>query len=155
MQGEGPSALSALGRQVNDSMPAYAVQRVEALIGPVAGKRVLILGLTFRPDVAVTPHTNAVDLLREFKARGAIVQGHDALLSETGVRELGFDPAEEPLRGYDVAVLHAKHRSYVDLDWAAIAPLLVDARNALDRTTVESRGVRYVGIGRPATPALE
>ena len=155
MQGEGPSALSALGRQVNDSMPGYAARRVEALIGPVAGRRVLILGLTFRPDVAVTPHTNSVDLLREFKARGAVVFGHDALLGEAAVRELGFDPAGEPLRGYDVAVLHAKHRAYADLDWPAIAPLVVDARNALDRTVVESRGVRYVGIGRPATPALE
>ena len=155
MQGQGPSALSALGRQVNDSMPGYAVQRVEALIGPVAGKRVLVLGLTFRPDVAVTPHTNAVDLLREFTARGAVVFGHDALLVEAAVRELGFDAANEPLHGYDVAVLHSKHRAYADLDWPAIAPLLVDARNALDRTIVESRGVRYVGIGRPATPALE
>lgn len=152
MQGEGPSALSALGRAVNDSMPRYAVDRVVALMGPLAGRRVLILGLTFRPDVAVTPHTNAVDLLREFAAQGAVVEGHDALLSETGVRELGFTPAHEPLSGYDVAVLHANHRAYADLDWAAIAPLLVDARNSLDRASVESRGVRYVGIGRPSTP---
>ncbi len=151
MQGEGPSSLSALGREVNDAMPAYAVERVEEAIGSVQGKRVLILGLTFRPDVAVTPHTNAVDLLREFSERGADVVGHDALLSEAGIRALGFEPAPEPLGGYDVAVLHANHRAYADLDWAAIAPLLVDARNALDRGPVEARGVRYLGIGRPLT----
>lgn len=151
MQGEGPSALSALGRRVNDSMPGYVVQRVDTLLGGLEGKRVLILGLTFRPDVAVTPHTNAVDLLREFTALGAIVQGHDALLSETGARELGFEPAAEPFSGYDVAVLHANHRAYAALDWAAIAPLLVDARNALDRASVEARGVRYLGVGRPVS----
>src|SRR4029079_17040580 len=66
MQGEGPSSLSARGRMVNDAMPGYAVGRVEEAVGGLTGKRVLILGLTFRPDVAVTPHTNAVDLLREF-----------------------------------------------------------------------------------------
>lgn len=152
MQGEGPSSLSALGRAVNDAMPGYAVRRVEQLLGDLSGKRVLILGLTFRPDVAVTPHTNAVDLLREFTAKGAIVEGHDALLSEAGVRELGFEPAREPLGGYDVAVVHAKHRSYNSLDWKALAPLLVDARNALDRATVEAAGVRYLGIGRPVSP---
>ena len=155
MQGEGPSALSALGRDVNDSMPGYAVRRLEELVGPLAGKRVLVMGLTFRPDVAVTPHTNAVDLLRELRAVGAKVEGHDALLSETGVRELGFEPAAEPLRGYDVVVLHANHRAYAELDWASVAPVLLDARNALDRGRVESLGVRYVGIGRPATPARE
>jgi len=152
MQGEGPSALSALGRRINDSMPGYVVQRIEALLGGLEGKRVLILGLTFRPDVAVTPHTNAVDLLREFSERGAVVRGHDALLSETGARELGFEPASEPFEGYDVAVLHANHRAYATLDWAAIAPLLVDARNALDRASVEARGVRYLGVGRPVSP---
>jgi UDP-N-acetyl-D-mannosaminuronic acid dehydrogenase len=103
IQGEGPSALAALGRQVNDAMPGYAVDRLDALLGGLAGRRVLILGLTFRPDIAVTPHTNAVDLLREFEARGAVVVGHDPLLTEEGVRSLGFSPAPEPLAGYDVA----------------------------------------------------
>jgi UDP-N-acetyl-D-mannosaminuronic acid dehydrogenase len=153
MQGEGPSALSALGRQVNDAMPGYAVERVAEVLGDLSGKHILILGLTFRPNVAVTPHTNAVDLLREFKARGASVVGHDALLSEAGVRELGFEPAPEPFAGYDAVVVHAYHRAYASLDWPAIAPLLVDARNALDRQSIESLGVRYLGIGRPLTPS--
>ena len=152
VQGSGPSDLAALGRRVNDAMPGYAAGRVARIVGGLSGKRVLILGLTFRPDVAVTPHTNAVDLLREFRARGADVRGHDPLLTEEGVRALGFDPAPAPLQGYDVAVLHAYHRVYRDLDWRTIAPLLVDARNALDRAAVEAAGVRYVGIGRPVSP---
>ena len=149
IQGRGPSALSKLGRDVNDAMSAYAAERVSELLGGLAGKRVLILGLTFRPNVAVTPHTNAVDLLREFTARGATVRGHDALLSEAGVRSLGFEPAGEPLEGYDVAVVHAYHDAYRGFDWRRIAPLLLDARNALERAAVEAAGVRYMGIGRP------
>ncbi|HEX6029951.1 MAG TPA: nucleotide sugar dehydrogenase [Tepidiformaceae bacterium] len=152
IQGDGPSDLAALGRSINDSMPGYAAARVEELLGTLQGKRVLILGLTFRPNVAVTPHTNAVDLLREFTDRGANVEGHDALLSDTGIRELGFMPAREPLTSYDVVVVHAYHQAYATLDWPAIAPLVVDARNALDRATVESHSVRYLGIGRPPSP---
>jgi len=148
MQGEGPSALSALGRQINDRMPGYVVDRVAALAGGLEGKRVAILGLTFRPDVAVTFHTNAVDLAREFSYRGARVVGHDPLLSEAGLRELGFEPAAG-LSGFDVAVIHSNHRQYRELDWAALAPIVVDARNALDRSVVEAAGVKYVGVGRP------
>jgi nucleotide sugar dehydrogenase len=148
----GDSSLAALGRRVNDAMPGYAVSRIEQLVGSLAQKRVLILGLTFRPDVAVTPHTNAVDLLRELRAHGAVVRGHDALLGEAGVRSLGFEPSPEPLAGYDVAVVHAYHRAYRSLDWRQIAPLVVDARNAMDRSAVEAAGVRYLGVGRPASP---
>ena len=151
VQGKGPSALAALGRQVNDAMPGYAVERVSELIGGLKGKRVLILGLTFRPNIAVTSHTNATDLLREFEAQGAQVFGHDPLLTDAGMRSMGFEPASEPLAGYDVAVLHANHREYAGLDWKAIAPLVVDARNALDRAPIEALGVRYLGIGRPAS----
>jgi nucleotide sugar dehydrogenase len=152
IQGGGPSSLSARGRLVNDSMPGYAASRVADLVGGLAGKRVVILGLTFRPNVAVTAHTNASDLLREFQSRGAIVCGHDPLLSEAGIRSLGFEPAPEPLAGYDVAVMHAFHSAYAGLQWRALAPILLDARNVLDRTAVEAAGVRYVGIGRPISP---
>lgn len=154
VQGEVGAPLSALGREINDAMPGYAAERMAALLGGLQGKRVLVLGLTFRPDVAVTPHTNAVDLLREFAARGAIVHGHDPLLSDAGVRALGFEPAPE-LAGYDLAVLHANHRQYADLEWPVIAPVLLDARNALERERVEAQGVRYVGIGRPPTAARQ
>jgi hypothetical protein len=47
--------------------------------------------------------------------------------------------------------MHAYHRQYVDLDWRPIAPLVVDARNAMDREAIEAQGVRYMGIGRPVT----
>jgi nucleotide sugar dehydrogenase len=150
MQGEGPSALSALGRDVNDAMPGYVVERASKLVGGLAGKRVLIMGLTFRPDVAVTFHTNAVDLMREFSERGALVRGHDPLLSEAGVRELGFEPAGA-LEGFDIAVVHSNHRQYRGMDWARLAPLVIDARNALDRDTIEAAGVKYLGVGRPAS----
>jgi UDP-N-acetyl-D-mannosaminuronic acid dehydrogenase len=152
MQGEGPSALSALGRAVNDAMPAYAVRRLAEILGGVAGRRVLILGLTFRANVAVVAHTNAQDLLRELAAAGAIVRGHDPLLSEQGIRSLGFEPATEPFESYDAVIVHAYHRAYTETDWSRVAPLLFDARNALDRAQVEAQGVRYVGVGRPVTP---
>ncbi|MGB4861692.1 MAG: hypothetical protein WBO97_04470, partial [Tepidiformaceae bacterium] len=74
----------------------------------------------------------------------------DPLLSEAGVRELGFEPADS-LAGYDLAVVHSNHKHYRRTDWSSLAPLIVDARNALDRMEIESAGVSYLGVGRPAT----
>ncbi len=151
VQGEGPSALAALGRAVNDAMPAYVVGRLAQRLDGLEGRRVVVLGLTFRPNVAVTSHTNATDLLRELERHGAVVHGHDPLLTEAGVRAIGFEPAGEPLAGYDAAIVHANHREYAELDWAAIAPLIVDARNALERERIEGAGLAYMGVGRPSS----
>jgi UDP-N-acetyl-D-mannosaminuronic acid dehydrogenase len=149
MQGLGPSTLSARGRDVNDAMPGYAVAKAERALGGLADRRVLVVGLTFRPDVAVTAHTNAADLLRELLLRGASVWGDDPLLTADGIRSLGFEPAPQPLGHYDLAVVHAFHRQYHDIDIASLAPVILDARNALDRATIEAAGARYIGIGRP------
>ncbi len=150
MEGGAPSSLAGAGRAVNEAMPAYLVQRLdEAVAGGIAGKRCLVLGLTFRPNVAVTAHTNAVDLLRELTERGARVWGHDALLDDNEVAVLGFRAATEPLAGYDIVIVHALHAAYTSLPWGRIAPLVLDARNALDRDALEVAGVRYLGVGRP------
>ena len=152
IQTEAPSSLAALGRLVNDAMPAYAVSRLGGVLDGLKGKRILVLGLTFRPDVAVTSHTNAQDLLRELEAAGAAVEGHDPLLSGEGIASLGFTPSG-PLAGdYDAVIVHSNHATYHETDWSTLAPVLLDARNALDRAVVEAQGVRYIGIGRPVTP---
>jgi UDP-N-acetyl-D-mannosaminuronate dehydrogenase len=78
------------------------------------------------------------------------VLGHDPLLTEAGIRSLGFVPVRS-LTGFDAAIVHAYHRQYSALDWRALAPLILDARNALDRAEIEAAGSRYVGIGRPLT----
>ena len=153
MQGDGPSSLSALGREVNDSMPEYAVQQVQSVTGSLTGKRVLVAGLTFRPNVAVTAHTNAVDLLKALQSVGAVVEGHDPLLTQDQIRSLGFAPASEPLESFDLVIVHAMHRDYDEIQWPRVAPVLLDARNAMDREALEASGIRYVGVGRPPTGA--
>jgi hypothetical protein len=69
-----------------------------------------------------------------------------------GIRSLGDEPAPEPLGRYDLVVAHALHSAYADIAWAELAPVLLDARNAFSREAVEAAGVRYLGIGRPASP---
>ncbi len=141
--------LLALGREVNDAMPAYAVERLAQVLGGLVAKRVLLLGVTFRPNVSVTAHTNALDLLRELSLRGAIVEAHDALLADEEVRRLGFRTAGEPFGRYDAIVVHAYHDAYRGLEWGRIAPLVLDARNALDPERVIETGAAYIGVGRP------
>ncbi|WP_424189125.1 nucleotide sugar dehydrogenase [Actinokineospora sp. G85] len=74
-----PCSLVDAAHQVNAGMPGHVARRVrDALAGrPVAGARVLLIGVTYKPDVADLRQTPAVSVVRRLRAMGAEVAYHD------------------------------------------------------------------------------
>ena len=74
------------GRAINDNMPKYiAEMAIEALndVGKVIkGSKVLIMGLTYKEDVADTRETPAKELIKELKGHGVEIFGYDPLLDD-------------------------------------------------------------------------
>jgi UDP-N-acetyl-D-glucosamine dehydrogenase len=105
-----PATFIKRANEVNLAMPAYVVKRVVAGIGgSVAGKKVVVVGVSYKSNVADTRETPAaavIDLLRE---KGATVIWHDDLVG-TWRRE-----SSSPIAGADIAVVVTKHDG-VDLD---------------------------------------
>ncbi len=143
--------IPPLAREINEGMAATTVDAIEDRVGSLEGQPVLVLGVAYRGDVREDAFSSAFRLRDELLAAGAEVFGHDPYFDTDHLRELGFVPyeigSETPVR---VAILQAAHRAYLELDPATLAglELLVDGRNALDRSRVERAGVTYVGIGR-------
>ena len=157
-------------KSIGDAAALLVEHAGEARI--LAGGQTLVPMLNFRlaaPSMLVD--INNIDRLDRIELRhdglelGALVRWHEIetsqivrtanpLLSEAGVRELGFEAASGELAGYDIAIVHAYHRDYAGTNWGRLAPVVLDARNAIDRAAVEASGSRYVGIGRPATPPV-
>jgi UDP-N-acetyl-D-glucosamine dehydrogenase len=143
--------IPPLARQINEGMAATTIDAIEERIGSLDSQPVLVLGVAYRGDVREDAFSSAFRLRDELLAAGAQVYGHDPYFDVEHLRGLGFEPyeldSETPIR---VAILQAAHAAYLELDPARIAglELLVDGRNALDRSRVERAGVTYVGIGR-------
>lgn len=152
---EDPS-LTLTARGINDGMPAYAADLLEQALGDLAGRRVLVLGLTYRPGVQETAHSPALALAEVLGGRGAIVAGDDPLLSPEEVTALGLVPAA-PGQGWpaDAVVLHTADPAYGDLDAGGIgtASVVLDCAGVLDGRRFAERGITYLGIGRPSVPA--
>jgi UDP-N-acetyl-D-glucosamine dehydrogenase len=107
-----PATFIKRANEVNLAMPAYVVTRVIAgNAGSIKGKRVVVVGVSYKSNVADTRETPAaavIDLLRE---QGATVTWHDDLVA-TWRGEFS-----SPMTGADVAVVVTKHDG---VDLAAI-----------------------------------
>ncbi|NJP06947.1 MAG: nucleotide sugar dehydrogenase [Chloroflexaceae bacterium] len=149
-----PMRLTEQSRQINDSQAAYALQRLERLWRPLAGCRVLILGLGFRPQVKEHICSPAFLIQAALHARGAYVQLHDPLYQDDELRQLGFEPgslSQQPAP--HVLVLNTAHDSFTQLDFAALAAqgvqAVLDGRQTWQAEAVRAAGLFYVGIGQP------
>lgn len=143
--------LAATSRQINDGMARYGVDRLEAVLGSLEGSRVLILGLSYRPNVKEAAHSSALSLAAELRARGARPLVHDPLFSSAEIAALGLEAAGElPAPRIDAIIVQALHDAYRDLDLGSFAGCraVLDGRNALERRQVEAAGMKYLGVGR-------
>lgn len=99
-----PATFIKRANEVNLAMPAYVVKRVvEGTGGYIKGKKIVVVGVSYKSNVADTRETPAaavIDLLRE---QGAIVTWHDDLVGSWR------GESSSPIRGADVAVLVTKH----------------------------------------------
>jgi UDP-N-acetyl-D-glucosamine dehydrogenase len=107
-----PATFIKRANEVNLAMPAYVVKRVIAGNGgSIKGKKVVVVGVSYKSNVADTRETPAaavIDLLRE---QGATVTWHDELvISWRG-------ESSSPMTGADIAVVVTKHDG---VDLAAI-----------------------------------
>jgi UDP-N-acetyl-D-glucosamine dehydrogenase len=99
-----PATFIKRANEVNLAMPAYVVKRVVAgASGSIKGKKVVVIGVSYKPNVADTRETPAaavIDLLRE---QGATVVWHDELVGSWRTE------SSSPIAGADIAVIVTQH----------------------------------------------
>jgi UDPglucose 6-dehydrogenase len=139
---------------VNEEQFHRVVEKVRTLVGhELSGVKVGVWGLTFKArtdDTRDSPALRIVGLLAE---AGAEVRAYDPAVS-TPIG--GLDPAADPYsvcEDADVLVVLTEWDEFRWLDFDKVAglmrrPLVVDARNLLDKPALQRRGFGYVGIGR-------
>ena len=126
-----------LAQQVNGRMPRYVVQRAAALLNEhgksARGARVLLLGVTYRPDRADRQHTPAREIALGLMELGASVSYHDPYVPAWSVLDRPVPRADslyEAAAHADLTILLQQHRTY-DLQGLSVkAQLLLDTRGA-------------------------
>lgn len=143
--------MTALARSINDGMPGWAVGEVGATLGGIEGKRVLVLGLSYRANLAEITGSVGLALIRELTAAGAVPVVADSFFTPEQIREAGAEPfVEADIAGIDGVIIQALHDEFQSFPWANLrkGTVVLDGRNALDAPSLQSLGLRYIGVGR-------
>jgi nucleotide sugar dehydrogenase len=130
-----PFRFVELAQEINAGMPEYVVRRIQDLLNEesksLRGARVLLLGVTYKPDIADQRESPAKPLAQQLMAKGADVVYHDPHVADWRVGGSSVPRADDldtELAKADVSILLQNHASY-DLDAiAATARLLFDTR---------------------------
>jgi nucleotide sugar dehydrogenase len=149
-----PITLAERSRQINDEQPDYSITQLEASWESLSKRRVLIMGLGFRPQVKEHICSPAFLIKEALARRGSTITLHDPLYSASEVRAHGFTPGgwtDEPTP--EVLIGNTAHSHYKDLDFSALAArgvrAVLDGCGCWDPGSVRKHGIFYLGIGRP------
>jgi UDP-N-acetyl-D-glucosamine dehydrogenase len=124
-------------QDVNAHMPGWVAARIgEALnehAKPLKGAKVLVLGVSYKPDVGDVRESPSLRVMSALARRGAKLSFHDPFVDAVtldGKRLARTELTARAVAGADLVALLVPHSGY-DLEWlAGTAGLLFDARNA-------------------------
>jgi UDPglucose 6-dehydrogenase len=163
----GADGLTALLRDVdtiNIARRHRAVDLLRSMLGgELAGRRIAVLGLAFKPDSDDLRDSPALSVAAELTQLGADVVAHDPAAGE---RAKAMRPdlrivetAEEAVTDADAVAMLTEWTEYRQLDPVRVAELargrvVLDARNRLDRVAWRAAGWDYRGLGRDELPPV-
>ena len=113
-----PSSFIDLAQKINDERPGYFVSQASALLGGLGGKKVVVVGVAYKPNVSDVRESAAEALVDGLRAAGAVVSWHDELVSEwRGEKSVALSSS------FDLAILVNVHEG-TDLSVLGSVPVI-------------------------------
>ena len=141
--------------EINETQRAHAVRKLQHELHVLKGRRIAVLGLTFKPGTDDLRDAPALDIVRRLIAGGAVVSAFDpvvkSLPAEFGAVRLTRDAYEAADRA-DAVLVATEWPEFLLIDAAELrrvmrGDLVVDGRNCLPEENFKRSGLRLVGFG--------
>ncbi len=155
--GEPLDVINAI-RRSNDRHRQWVLEQVLRAFPDGPGRRIALLGLTYKPGTGTLRRSAAVDLARSLNASGFAVSACDPtqpqLPPDLGFVALAAGPGEA-MDGADAVVVCTPWPEYLALDWPALVsrlrqPVVIDVGRFLQRALAGLPRLRYITIGSPS-----
>jgi UDPglucose 6-dehydrogenase len=155
--------VTSAAHQANLVHQELFAERIDDIVGGVAGRSIGLLGLAFKAGTDDIRSSPAVRLAEWLIAHDAVVHAYDPAAAGHASRLLPelivHETAIEALAGAEVAVIATEWPEFRDLDWAMAletmaVPLVIDGRRLLDPGEMRGLGFRYERVGSPTSDSL-
>jgi UDPglucose 6-dehydrogenase len=143
---------------VNRSMPGYVVEKLKKHIGELSDKKVAVLGLAFKSGTSDVRKSPGVSIANVLSHAGAQSIAYDPQANGEAKEDLRRDVilVEEPfeaIKDADAVIIATEWAEFTQLNLEKIAltmrvPVLLDAVNIIEKSSAESAGLDYIGVGR-------
>jgi nucleotide sugar dehydrogenase len=142
-----------LAREINNSMPAYVVQKLQAALNEhcqrsLKGTGIGLLGVSYKAnvgDIRESPSLKVIDLLTQ---AGAKLNIYDPYIPAQSTTKSISDLLHKSL----AVIVAVNHREFLDLDFKAMkragVRIVIDGKNCLSKEAAVKTGLYYYGIGR-------
>jgi UDPglucose 6-dehydrogenase len=153
-----PTTLITAIRDSNDRHRSWAMRKLKDHLGILSGRRVAILGLTYKPGTSTLRRSGAVALALALHAEGAIVVAFDPAVAklpdELRDRISSVPTPADAAMAADALVLATPWPEFRALDWPSLLrkmsrPVVIDAGWLLAELIGEYPGIKYAAVGRP------
>jgi UDP-N-acetyl-D-glucosamine dehydrogenase len=134
-----------LAAEINEGMPGYTVSRIEEALtargGTLQGARIMVLGVTYKQDVADTRESPALKLIQQLEEHGAEVSHNDPYIREVrlnGHCRNSVEITKDLLSSMDCVVIATAHKCYDPGQIAAWSNLVFDTRGVTNTLKVNN-----------------
>jgi UDP-N-acetyl-D-mannosaminuronic acid dehydrogenase len=154
------TSLTRQARRVNDSQPAFVVEKVRQALGDVKGRRIAALGLAYKPDVDDLRESPAGEVVHLLMEQGAHVRAFEPFKPEAGPVGIDSVPTLDlALENADALLLLVDHTQFRDLnpeDVAGKTParVVIDTVNRWDEKSWTQAGFKVFRLGANKTQII-
>ena len=113
-----PQNMINIAVEINKNMPRYFVGKVEKEIGNISGRKIIVIGVSYKPNVADVRESPVEELIKILREKGALVSWHDDLVRDW-VGEKSIELSSE----FDLAIIATPHDN-LDLTKLGDVPIL-------------------------------
>ncbi len=143
--------------EANERQRDAMIPKIRGLVGDLKGKKIGMLGLSFKPETDDMRESPAIDIVRSLLEQGASVRAFDPVAMDESRHYIqGIEYAEDEydaIKGADVMVIVTEWNQFRALDLSRVkellaAPRIADLRNIYEPSEMREMGFDYVGVGR-------